>query len=634
MSTVKQKVDSHSKNDISYSKNTTSQFKQPKGRNGNNYSQGSTSTSTGKFRYGNQRMSATTSITNTRGRPSACVFVASLSSNLSDAVLSKSVTEHFKQWGKVDLVKVLRDPRGRPYAFVQYNKDEEANKAIKLGQHSLLNGRTIRCEKARVNRTLFIRVNISDMTPAKMASILSQYGKLERLVPVDNQLQPAKNPSAIEKNWFAKYMYRQDAICAYANLKTRYRWCVEWAQNLEDEYTNEPEVTIDKYSIFIGHLNTTISQTELVERFQKHGAIKEAILIQRPLFNFAFVKFKSKLAAASAVEKENHSLFANEPIYVQYREMFNNYRKRARKWLTHKYFKLSLAPPPINFKKGLLIAATNNKKGFPTPKPVSEHGWTRVTKPLNKKSASTLNSSNSTIVEAIPKQHVVNNAPVIAGPKSSITNGSTIKIAKNPFSIKALKSSGSSSSNNCSDRNNDNEANEYTQHSKASELRSMNQDDDTFRSSNTEQSAGQRTYYTHSTFDDADDYSSGKAFASKQIPIPGPFNFPYYYIIPPKDSNFMLSQSSGNTSFPPGTAIPTSIAMAGSNPRVHPVGAPTSSGSSAGYYVPYAGFNPTSSNGAPPMYPFMFYYGNNGVASIPRTDIPAVAKERVLPSTH
>lgn len=284
----------------------------------------------------------------TRGRPSACVFVASLSSSLTDDVLCQSVTAHFKQWGQVSLVKVLRDPANRPYAFVQYDTDEDANRAIMEGQHSILNGRTVRCEKARVNRTLYLQLPPPGMAQTKMKQLLDSFGEVERMVPVNDNFNIIQPGDDTHTNWFSKFVYRQDAISAFANLKTRATWNIEWAQNLEDEYSNVPEVTIDRFSIFVGHLDPRITKDELVERFEKHGKIKEAILVNRPLSNFAFIKFRTKDSAASAVERENHSMFKFKTIHVQYREMYNNYK---RKYSNENGFKLNLAPPPVNFKR-------------------------------------------------------------------------------------------------------------------------------------------------------------------------------------------------------------------------------------------------------------------------------------------
>lgn len=288
-----------------------------------------------------------------RGRPSACVFVASLSSNISDDVLCQSVTNHFKQWGNITLVKVLRDPANRPYAFVQYATDEEADNAIVEGQHSILNGRTVRCEKARVNRTLYLELKNSVISKKIMKKLLSRFGEVERLIAVNDDFNPIKKSNVPSRNYFCKYVFRQDAIGAFANLKSKPNWNVEWAQNLEDEYKDIPEVTIDKLSVFVGHLDPRISREDLLERFEKHGKIKEAILVNRPLSNFAFIKFTTKEAAAAAVDSENHSMFKFKTIHVQYRELYNNFRRKYSNegGNDENSMKLNLAPPPVNFKR-------------------------------------------------------------------------------------------------------------------------------------------------------------------------------------------------------------------------------------------------------------------------------------------
>jgi hypothetical protein len=43
-----------------------------------------------------------------------------------------------------------------PYAFVQFQKVEEADKAMSMAQTCTLDGRKLRIEKAKVNRTLFV----------------------------------------------------------------------------------------------------------------------------------------------------------------------------------------------------------------------------------------------------------------------------------------------------------------------------------------------------------------------------------------------------------------------------------------------------------------------------------------------
>ena len=53
-------------------------------------------------------------------------------------------------------VKVLKDWANRPFSFVQYTTAQEASYALQRAQKATLDGRMIRVERARVNRTLYI----------------------------------------------------------------------------------------------------------------------------------------------------------------------------------------------------------------------------------------------------------------------------------------------------------------------------------------------------------------------------------------------------------------------------------------------------------------------------------------------
>lgn len=307
-----------------------------------------------------EEISTATSRRSMRGRPSSCVFVASLSAMHSDDHLCNSVNNHFKQWGDITLVKVLRDQVNRPYAFVQYTNDNDAANALAGAQHNTLDGRTIRCEPARVNRTLFVTPLNDDLAnDTTVQEFLGQYGELEELVYSNLATAGTKKPHS----WFAKFAYRDDAIRAYAvsiigsglplELLTMFfqslrldnvcytpspstaglpqafsslfprcintdvqDWSAEWAQNLEGP--NDNRGTIDKQSIFVGQLDSEVTKERLIDRFSRHGTIIDCNLIIRHPdpskmadhhtthrnYSFAFVKFEQEEAAAEAVEQE------------------------------------------------------------------------------------------------------------------------------------------------------------------------------------------------------------------------------------------------------------------------------------------------------------------------------------------
>lgn len=353
-----------------------------------------------------------------RGRPSSCVFVASLAASMSDDELCISVTENFKQYGQLARVKVLRDHANRPYAFVQYKNDKDAKRALRMAQGSVLNGRTLRCESARVNRTLFI-THVTQLQFNKIIELCEKFGELEQLVPNREQNQYNKRynyPASSGYSWFVQFAYRDDAIRAFANLRSDPDWDVEWVQNIEvpkffnllskmkraghnnsygeedddedhehddqhdDQHDDVDEIdginngteelsdsetessrfdTIDKKSIFIGQLDSSVTKEKLIDRFSNHGEIVDINLINKSTNIFAFIQFDTEEAAAAALERENHAIFLNKTMHVQYKVIGGHYGKRhnRRGGSANLYDKnsrnfmgpqVNLAPPPIN----------------------------------------------------------------------------------------------------------------------------------------------------------------------------------------------------------------------------------------------------------------------------------------------
>lgn len=384
---------------------------------------------------------ATTSISaESRGRPSSCIFVASLAAALSDDELCLSVTENFKKYGDLARVKVLRDNANRPYAFVQYNNDHDAKHALIRAQGTLLDGRRLRCEPAKVNRTLYLK-NQQSIDFNEITQICEKFGGLEQIVPdrTDNQYTRRYTyPISSANSWFVQFIYRGDAIRAYANLRTDPNWIIEWAQNInvpknynllhkskfksskyhqnndiinnhgsnttsnnnndngedsrrnggiieeecehangsdldekltsdgiDDDEDKDSEITIDKKSIFVGQLDKETTREELNRRFSTHGKIQDINLIFKPTSIFAFIKYETEEAAAAALESENHAIFLNKTMHVQYKEVGGRHNRKfsgkngGSNFNYHQFFstrsgktftgpELNLAPPPIN----------------------------------------------------------------------------------------------------------------------------------------------------------------------------------------------------------------------------------------------------------------------------------------------
>lgn len=282
-------------------------------------------------------------------RPSSCVFVASLRSTRTDDELCLAVRAHFRSFGDLASVKVLRDPENRPYAFVQYTNDADCQNAIVNGHNSELDGRKLRCEAAKVNRTLFLACH-HPMNADDIQHLVQQFGETDLIAPSTPSGRVCQNiPAGACCNWFVKFTYRDDAIRAFASLADSEFYHVEWAQNIDDIVVKGGSV--NRYAIFVGQLPPVATEEHVRAYFSSHGPIRDVSVIHRPQTSFAFVTYETEAAAASAVATENHSLFTNKTIHVQYRELSG--RSTSRVILSPRV-PVALAPPPVHVNRSTL----------------------------------------------------------------------------------------------------------------------------------------------------------------------------------------------------------------------------------------------------------------------------------------
>lgn len=356
-------------------------------------------------------------------RPSSCIFVASLAAALTDSELNASVSKQFSEYGKIVSVKVLRDPANRPYAFVQYMSDEEALNALAQSQGITLNNRTIRCERAKVNRTVFIspkfvnNVLENKLNVERVVDLMSKFGELEQVVPSRDQMYK-KNyyPSEIASSWFIQYAYRDDAIRAYLQMKLNYEYSVEWAQNVEvpprfnlllskakinelERYERErlgkEPIFIDNKSIFVGQLNLKVTKQLLCERFSAYGEIDNCNLIHKQEQGkcFAFIKYKSPASAAKALERENHSIFMDKILHVQIREVSNSRRGSQDNNKVFQGPQLNLAPPPLNTNRRASTGSFNRYM-YPVTEPIQSPSGTYIYGPMHETRRNTINGGH------------------------------------------------------------------------------------------------------------------------------------------------------------------------------------------------------------------------------------------------
>ncbi|KAI9285407.1 hypothetical protein BC943DRAFT_337499 [Umbelopsis sp. AD052] len=216
-----------------------------------------------------------------RGMPAGCVFVASLSKLLKDSELSTSVLQHFSQWGLVLNVKVFRDWMQRPYGFVQFASQEDALKALNEASGTLLNGRYIRCEPARVNRTIYLGQMSENTSKPEIEKLAESFGGVEDVTVIKTT-----TTQSITTGAFLRYQYRDDAIKAYLVLQHDPPFqaaTVEWATNLNQptkRMNNLMENTTSS-TLFLKNLPPSINQDDLRNNLLSYGNISSVVIVGR-----------------------------------------------------------------------------------------------------------------------------------------------------------------------------------------------------------------------------------------------------------------------------------------------------------------------------------------------------------------
>ncbi|KAI9798538.1 MAG: hypothetical protein M1825_005319 [Sarcosagium campestre] len=282
--------------------------------------------------------------------PSACVFVANLASVRTDEQLETSVKQIFEEFGVV-YVKIRRDTRGMPYAFCQYERDEDARSAILGGRRRLIDGRPCRTEPAKVNRSLYLsKLTGGPIAKEEAERVLEVFGQIDRLwwsSPTEREMYQL--PDGV----WVKYAYFQDCRDAQSAFRDHSFYRLEQPMTAADRAapTRQSPVTrpswnnrvslklepqsvpslpfaaarqdSDRCSVFIGNLPETMTRERLIQVFSNYGNIASVDFVAKPsahragLNVFAFMDFSSREEAARAIEGHNQQILDGSRIRVE-----------------------------------------------------------------------------------------------------------------------------------------------------------------------------------------------------------------------------------------------------------------------------------------------------------------------------
>ncbi|KAL6713555.1 hypothetical protein ACLMJK_009020 [Lecanora helva] len=280
--------------------------------------------------------------------PSACVFVANLTQSQTDDQLEHHVQNAFSQFGTC-YVKIRRDNNGMPFAFVQYETVEDAQRAITQGRGMHINNRPCRTEVAKVNRSLYLsRVTGGPISETEARKILSNYGDIEKVwYSSQTESEIFRLPEGI---WvmFKLFQPSRDAQAAFRD-HAHYR--LEQPPMADDfrSRIRNPQyqsvsplrprqspgriypspmrraITTDLRSIFVGNLPANINEEQLFHMFDAYGAIQHIEIVRKPSANFtgvnafAFIEYVVPEGALAAVQASPR-MFGNARLRVEPKE--------------------------------------------------------------------------------------------------------------------------------------------------------------------------------------------------------------------------------------------------------------------------------------------------------------------------
>ena len=159
-----------------------------------------------------------------------------------------------------------------PLPFSDALQDPQSADACLTSEDQQLDGRRLRIERAKVNRTLFLAKFSLSMTPPELRKIAESYGAVESVTIIKH------HPSNKSKGCgFVKYHYREDAAEAFSGLKAKYKkWVIEWATS-----ANDPELLgVSKNVVYVGGLpSNSITETILKNYFSTYGAVEDVSIV-------------------------------------------------------------------------------------------------------------------------------------------------------------------------------------------------------------------------------------------------------------------------------------------------------------------------------------------------------------------
>ncbi|EXJ82196.1 hypothetical protein A1O3_06009 [Capronia epimyces CBS 606.96] len=251
--------------------------------------------------------------------PDALIFVANLSNQRSGEQLELACHQAFDRYGRCH-IKVRLDKNRHPFAFVQFERVDDANVAVNAASDMMIDGRRIRIERAKAERAVILSRQDGAMpTEAEARQLLGKYGPIEMCVNTNTVDRARYNMAPGMYIKFAYYLDCRDALRCFNNHAGGYNLymapCVE--PRMRTGPTGSPVVrgfstprsAVDQKSIYVGNLPEGTTRQELEELFKDYGSIIQVNVIKKSFAEesiniFAFVEFSNPREADHASHAE------------------------------------------------------------------------------------------------------------------------------------------------------------------------------------------------------------------------------------------------------------------------------------------------------------------------------------------
>ncbi|KAM6217741.1 polyadenylate-binding protein 4 isoform 4-T4 [Rhynchocyon petersi] len=278
--------------------------------------------------------------------------------NLDKSIDNKALYDTFSAFGNILSCKVVCDENGsKGYAFVHFETQEAADKAIEKMNGMLLNDRKVfvgrfksRKEreaelgaKAKEFTNVYIKNFGEDMDDDSLKELFSLFGKTL-------SIKVMRDPTGKSKGFgFVSYEKHEDANKAVEEMNGkeiggkvifvgRAQKKVERQAELKRKFEQLKQERISRYqgvNLYIKNLDDTIDDEKLRKEFSPFGSITSAkvMLEDGRSKGFGFVCFSSPEEATKAVTEMNGRIVGSKPLYVALAQ-----RKEERKaHLTNQY---------------------------------------------------------------------------------------------------------------------------------------------------------------------------------------------------------------------------------------------------------------------------------------------------------